>query len=43
MEYGQGISKVESFLIKGDLDQAYYSAKNLATKLGKKAMKDFGF
>lgn len=43
MEYGQGVNRIEALLLKGDLDQAVHSAKNLAKKLEKKAMKDFGF
>ena len=43
MEYGQGINRIEALLLKGDLDQAYHSAKSLAARLEKKAMKGFGF
>ena len=40
MEYGQGVNKIEALLSKGSLDQAYHSAKSLATRLEKRAMKD---
>ena len=43
IEYGQGVNRIESLLSRGNYESALYSAKSLATKLEKKAMKDFGF
>ena len=42
IEYGQGLNKIEALLAKNEFDKAYHSAKSLATKLEKKAMKDMG-
>jgi hypothetical protein len=42
IEYGTGLNKVASLLDKKDFDKAFYTAKSLATKLEKKAMKDMG-
>jgi hypothetical protein len=42
MEYGQGLNKIEAYLLKQDFDNAFHKAKALATKLEKKAMKDMG-
>jgi hypothetical protein len=42
MEYGSGINRVASMLEKGDFEMAVKSAKSLAIKLEKKAMKDMG-
>lgn len=39
MEYGNGVRKVESYLSSGKYDMAYKSAKSLANKLEKNAMK----
>jgi hypothetical protein len=40
MEYGNGLNKVTSLLQKGDYNNAFHTAKTLANKLEKKAMKD---
>jgi hypothetical protein len=40
MEYGQGLNKIEAYLLKQDFDNAFHKAKALATKLEKKAMRD---
>jgi hypothetical protein len=42
MEYGNGLNKVSALLAKQDYNNAYHTAKALATKLEKKAMKDMG-
>jgi len=42
MEYGNGINKVASLLEKGNFEMAIKSAKSLANKLEKQAMKDMG-
>lgn len=42
MEYGTGLNRVSALLQKGDLNNAYHTAKALATRLEKKAMKDMG-
>jgi len=43
IEYGTGLNKIADFLNKKEFDKAFYTAKNLANKLEKKAMKDMGF
>ena len=40
MEYGEALNKIEGLLSKGNFDMAHKSAKSIATKLEKKAMKD---
>jgi hypothetical protein len=40
MEYGDGVRKVEALLLKKDLNKAYHTAKSVATKLEKAAMRD---
>jgi hypothetical protein len=42
MEYGSGINRVASMLEKGNFEMAIKSAKTLASKLEKQAMKDMG-
>ena len=42
MEYGQGKNKVSALLSAGKLEQAVQSARTLAKKIEKKAMKDMG-
>jgi hypothetical protein len=42
MEYGSGINRVASMLEKGNFEMAIKSAKSLASKLEKQAMKDMG-
>ncbi len=42
MEYGTGLNKVSALLEKKDYNNAYHTAKALATRLEKKAMKDMG-
>jgi hypothetical protein len=42
IEYGTGLNKVASLLDKKDFDKAFHTAKSLAAKLEKKAMKDMG-
>jgi len=39
-EYGSGLNRVEAYLSKKDFDKAYKTAKSLATRLEKKAMRD---
>lgn len=39
-EYGNGLNKVTSYLEKSDFKNAFYTAKSLASKLEKKAMRD---
>jgi hypothetical protein len=42
MEYGTGLNRIASMLDKGDFERAFHSAKTLAAKLEKKAMRDMG-
>jgi len=40
MDYGDAVRKVEALLIKKDFNKAYHTAKSVATKLEKAAMRD---
>lgn len=40
IEYGNGLNKITAMLEKGNFEMAFKSAKNLANKLEKKAMRD---
>jgi hypothetical protein len=40
MDYGDGVRKVEALLLKKDFNKAYHTAKSVATKLEKAAMRD---
>jgi hypothetical protein len=42
MEYGQGVNKIAALLTKKDFDRAVHTARSLAKKLERKAMKDMG-
>lgn len=42
VEYGTGLNRIASMLDKGDYERAFHSAKTLAAKLEKKAMRDMG-
>lgn len=42
MEYGQGLNKIEAYLSTQKFNEAYITAKKLAAKLEKQAMKDMG-